>query len=381
MKRNWKRVVALLTVLAISVFTLAACGSSNAASTGAASNAGSTAASAATTEQASAASAAVETATAGAVELVGKNLATDDIKIAYVPISTAGIMNKMSIYAFRSALAPYPNVTLDIFDPGYDTQTEITILNDCVNQKYDAIICEITDAVSLAKSIRDAEQNGIPVITINTTCDEVHSMHITGDDYLGGQQGAKAVADKFGNDAGLNVIIIDVPPAMQETNLLSKGVTDYMEANTNWTLLAKQGIENYSQEDANTAMRDLLTKYDDVDVVFCAIDDLTVGVVQAIDAAGRGDGSIQVWGHMGYPAAYELLLAKNPSMMGLNWGDMFNEYSYAMLAALNYIATGYTAQLAGRESTPEVLFATEPLFAEDAETIYTITRWGWALES
>lgn len=309
----------------------------------------------------------------------GKDVHAEELRVAYVPISTAGIMNKMVLYAFNQVLAPYPNITLDVFDPGYDTQKEISILNDCITQKYDAIICEITDSVSLATPITNAEQAGIPVITINTTCDAVHSLHITGDDYLGGLQGAAAIAEKFGNDAGLNIVIIDVPPAMQETNLLAQGVIDYMEANTNWTLLARQGIDNYSQEDANTAMRDLLTKYEDIDVVFCAIDDLTVGAVQAIDASGRGDGSIAVWGHMGYPAAYELLLAKNPSMYGLNWGDMFTEYSYAMLAAINYIATGYTAQLAGREATPEVLFATQPLFADDAETIYSITRWPWAL--
>lgn len=317
-------------------------------------------------------------ASAGAFE--GKNIAEDPIKIAYVPISTAGIMNKIVLYAFEQVLAPYPNVTLDVYDPGYDTQTELTILNDCITQEYDAIICEITDAVSLAAPIREAEQAGIPVITINTTCDEVHSLHITGDDYLGGQQGAEAIATKLGKDAGLNYVIIDVPPAMQETNLLAVGVIDYMEANTNWNLLVRQGIDNYSQEDANTAMRDILTKYEDIDAVFCAIDDLTVGVVQAIDAAGRGDGSIAVWGHMGYPAAYELLLEGNPSMAGLNWGDLFCEYSYAMLAALNYISTGYTAQLAGRTSTPEALFATSPLYAEDVEEIYTITRWAWALE-
>lgn len=348
-----KRMVCLVLVLVFCIALFAGCGSNSASSGNSQSVAG----------------------------FEGKNIAEDAIKIAYVPISTAGIMNKMSIYAFEQALAPYPNVTLDIYDPGYDTQTEITILNDCITQGYDAIICEITDAVSMAAPIREAEQSGIPVITINSTCDEVHSLHITGDDYLGGQQGAAAIAEKFGNDAGLNVVIIDVPPAMQETNLVAAGVIDYMNEYTNWNLLVRQGVENYSQEDANTAMRDILTKYEDVDVVFCAIDDLTVGVVQAIDAAGRGDGSIAVWGHMGYPAAYELLLEGNPSMYGLNWGDQFCEYSYAMLAALNFISTGYTAQLAGRTDTPEALFATSPLYADDAEEIYTITRWEWALEN
>lgn len=373
--KKGRRVIAILLALTFSVFLFAGCGSTGTA------NATASEAVAAASAAAETAQAAAETATEAAAAMSGKNLETDDIKVAYVPISTAGIMNKMVIYAFNEVLKPYKNIKLDIFDPGYDTQTEITILNDCINQKYDAIICEITDAVSLATSIRNAEQAGIPVITINTTTEEVHSLHITGDDYLGGLQGAEAMANRLGADAGIKYVIIDVPPAMQESNFVAKGVTDYLDANTNWELLAKQGIENYSQEDANTAMRDLLTKYEDIGAVFCAIDDLTVGAVQAIDAVGRGDGSIQVWGHMGYPAAYDLLLSKNPSMAGLNWADMFNEYSYAMLAALNYIAIGYTAQLAGRTDTPQVLFATTPLFAEDVEKIYTITRWEDALAS
>lgn len=37
--------------------------------------------------------------------------------------------------------------------------------------------------------------------------------------------------------------------------------------------------DNFSQEGANTAMRDLLTKYDDIDIVFNMMDDLTTGTV------------------------------------------------------------------------------------------------------
>ena len=120
-----KKYLALVMVLALAVCLFAGCGS---------------------TAEAPAAD-----APAAASAFGGKDLNTETAKIAYIPISTAGVTNQMVKLAFDDALMPYNgNVIVDWFDCGYDTQTQITMVNDAVTQGYDLIMLESSDPVSLA---------------------------------------------------------------------------------------------------------------------------------------------------------------------------------------------------------------------------------------
>ena len=305
-----------------------------------------------------------------------KDLSVDKIKIAYIPISTAGVTNKMVEMAFNDVLSTYKdNVTLDFFDPGYDPQTEITMLNDCVSQGYDLIFIECADPISFMTPITEAEKAGIPVITLNIGCDAVHTFHIRGVDYHSGYTACQVLADAFGSDTGKNVVIIDCPAEATSTNKQAAGFEDYMKANTNWTIIDHQYIANFSQEIASTTMRDVLTKHNDIDLVFCMQDDLTMGVLQALEASGRNDGSIQVYGNIGYPSTFTELKNHNPSLYGLNMSDMYTEYTVAMEMGLYFVITGQTAVTMGLDKTPELALPIFPVTPDNVDTMTTLSRY------
>lgn len=350
MKRSAKKVLALSLAAVMMLALLTACGGDDSDSGSSGSNGGS------------------------AVQLSGKNLYEEGAKIAYIPISTAGITNVMVKLAFDDVLSVYKGkVTVDYFDAGYDTQTQITMVNDCVNQGYDAIFIECADPVSLATPVADAEAAGIPVITSNLTAETVHTLHIQGVDYLAGWTAAEALANDFGANSGKNVVIVDCPAAMAATNLQSNGFLDYMEANTNWVLLDDRNVDNFSQEGANTAMRDLLTKFDNIDFVFCVQDDLTAGVLQAIEGAGRNDGSITVFGNVGFPSTFSAMNSGN--LYGLCWSDMYTQYSVAMQQALFFIQTGLTANAMGLTETPVIDIYAVAVTPENSEMYTVLSRW------
>ena len=61
--------------------------------------------------------------------------------------------------------------TLDVYDGEASVDTEVQIMDELINQKYDAIILQATDAAGLAASVDKAEAAGIPVITCNLDAD------------------------------------------------------------------------------------------------------------------------------------------------------------------------------------------------------------------
>ena len=372
----FKKAIALACVAALCVTTLAACGSSS----GSDSSASSTAA--ASTAASTAASSAAVAPAAAAGEITPKVLGTDEIKIAYIPISTAGVTNKIVELAFNDTIDAYKDsgtITVDYFDPGYDAQTQITMVNDAVNQGYDCIFLECADPVSLATPVAEAEAAGIPVITLNLNAETPHTLHLRGVDYQAGWKAAETLAGDLGADKELGVVIIDCPAAMAATNLQSNGFLDYMDANTNWVLLDHRNVDNFSQEGANTAMRDILTKYDNIDIVFNMMDDLTTGTLQAIEAAGRNDGSIVVYGNMGNPSTFDVLTNGSGDLYGLNFADYYTEYCMGMAYALYYAMTGICGGTLGYTATPEYALTCWPVTPENADIYKVMSRWDLAL--
>lgn len=304
------------------------------------------------------------------------DLNTDSVKLAYIPISTAGATNKLVEIAFKDMLEPYADtITIDYFDPGYDVQTQIQMVNDCVNQGYDALFIECADPVSLTTPVAEAEAAGVACITLNLNCEAIHSLHVRGVDYLAGYTAAEVLAEEFGADSAKNVVIIDCPAAMTSTNLQSVGFFDYMSENTNWTLLEDRNIDNFSQEDANTAMRDILTKYDNIDIVYGVMDDVTSGALQAIEAAGKDDGSITVYGNIGGPGTLGAIKAGSKALYGLTLSDYYTEMSVAMGLGLYFAMTGQTAATMGLDATPEIGLKVFPITPDNAADMIIISRW------
>lgn len=108
MKKNLKKILALIMTAAMMFTLLTACGGGGETQNPDGDNPGD------------------ET-----LSITPKVLGQDEIKIAYIPISTAGVTNKMVELAFNDTIDAYKDtITVDYFDPGYDAQTQINMVNE-----------------------------------------------------------------------------------------------------------------------------------------------------------------------------------------------------------------------------------------------------------
>jgi len=305
----------------------------------------------------------------------GKNIYVDPIKIAQISISTAGIINQLVQLSFREQLIRYPNVTVVHWDAEYDPNRQVVLVQEAITQGFDAIIIECMDPFAVNGAIEEAEKAGIPVISVNAAMPQtLHTMYMCGADHSSGWMSAEIMVEMLGSREG-TAIVLDCPPPMKPAARMGTGFEDYIQQNTNIRLIEQIGIDGFSAENAQTAMRDCLTKYGpgDITMVYCANDDIAMGAVNAIEQAGRGGEGILVSGFNGFRNGLELV--RDGKLAVTMWGDTYTQNALAFYVAMNAIATGLTAYKAGYSETPIVEQPMIPTTSENIEDIMAVSRW------
>lgn len=304
----------------------------------------------------------------------GKDILNDDIKIAFICSSATGITTSQYYVVFDEFFKIYDNVTWQIFDGQFDITIQNNCIQECITQGYDAIICEVLDSEALNSTIKEAEDAGIPFIDINPGATGVHTLHVQGADYAMGWQGASELAKALNNEG--NIILLEPPAAQVATSRQGTGAREYLQQNTNMTILSEQYIDDWSQENAMTIMTDLLTKYDDIDAIYAASDDMALGAVQAVKNAGREGDGILIWGGNGTPNGLEAV--KNGEMFGTSFCNQYNEMFAAIEAALFCISTGVNASSVGYDFVPTINWTITAIRQDNCD--FPIALWDYCME-
>lgn len=134
--------------------------------------------------------------------------------------------------------------------------------------------------------IQRAIDEGIEVINFDIAIDVDGVYRVAGDNYDMGVQGANYIVDKIGTEG--EVVILEVPSAGSVSELRAGGFFDTIEEiapDLNIHTYASQ----FTREDGLSDFADILTSMNHIDAVFSLDDETSIGVLQAIDEAGRDD--------------------------------------------------------------------------------------------
>jgi ribose transport system substrate-binding protein len=191
-----------------------------------------------------------------------------------------------------------------------DIDTQINAIDNFISQGVDLIVLAPADSTGLVASVKKAVNAGITVVNIDVKLDEnalvkaglpKDFLFVGPDNADGAALSGDALGQKLGK--GGKVFIIEGNPgadnATQRKNGFMRSVDKY-----GLNLLASN-TAHWETEEANSVMTNLLVKYPDVQGVMCANDDMVLGVVKALDAAGRSD--VQVVGFDNISAVQALI--------------------------------------------------------------------------
>ena len=296
-----------------------------------------------------------------------KNPYSDELKIGFIIDNIGHPVGAAWKTGVEEEVAAYPNIQLQCFDGKSSAETQIQQMTDLINQDYDGILLQAADSAALAASVREAEEAGIPVITLNLDADTPHTALVAMVDYEAGRMVAKAIAEAIGGKG--NVVVIQATPGASRGINLEAGFEDELKSWPEITLLDKQSGD-WLTEKANEVMRDFMTKYDKIDGVFCANDAMAEGASQAAEAMGRLEG-MQIWGADGEAKALEYI--EQGKMTGTIYTNCFDQGKTAFRLMLYALSSDI--QPSEYEATPVVKMGPIVATKDTLDQIPESIRW------
>ncbi|MCD8350914.1 MAG: sugar ABC transporter substrate-binding protein [Planctomycetaceae bacterium] len=192
-----------------------------------------------------------------------------------------------------------------------DIDTQVNAMENFITRGVDMIILAPADSVGLVPSVKKAVDAGILVLNFDVTLDKQALVaNDLPEDFLfvgpDNEEGSERVGDfmaaKLGS--GAKVIIIEGNPGADNAKQRKAG---FMKTVEKYNLeLLESTTAHWETEEANTVMTNLLTRFPDVQGVMCANDSMALGVVKALEAAGRIN-DIDVVGFDNIGACQELI--------------------------------------------------------------------------
>ena len=291
----------------------------------------------------------------------------DEIKIAYVAHDIGTPHNQAWLEGIKRECASWSNIKIGEFDGQSSAETQVRLMGDIINQGYDAIIIQCSDGTALAQSVAQAEEAGIPVITLNLDADTVHSALVMAVDYDAGRMAADKMAEQLGGKGKIG--IIQGVPGLHRTDNLEQGFRETIANYPDIEIVDAQSA-SFEKEKAMTVMNSFLQSHSDLAGVFCINDAMAEGAALAADSKGLG-GKLCIWGADGEKDA--LAMIENGQMSGTIYTNSWDEGSTAAKIALLMIGSEYSYNVL--TETPQVIM--EPIVAtkETVGSIAAEDRW------
>lgn len=168
-----------------------------------------------------------------------------------------------------------------------DPATQANAVQDLEIQGIDALVILPTDPDPLVNAIKEVKGKGTFVAIVDrapsVNDNSVRDLYVAGNNGALGEVAGKYIAE---NTPDAEVVVIrglPIPIDQERQDGFDKGI-----AGSNVKVLDRQ-FGNWNRDDAFKVMQDYLTKHPKIDVVWCQDDDMAVGVLQAIEQAGRTD--------------------------------------------------------------------------------------------
>ena len=196
------------------------------------------------------------------------------------------------------------NVELVVVDAGDDAAKQISQIEQCVSEGYDAILFEPVDPDGLRDAAKAAADAGVIMINIVSACTDWESAGISavscGDNVKAGENEMQHVADLLGGKG--NIAILTGPSSTTDTTARLEGYRNILANYPDMTEVIAPADCAWDTAKAQSTVESWLSAYD-LDAIVCQNDGMAVG---AGNAAGANSG-IVITGLDGTPDGYEAI--------------------------------------------------------------------------
>jgi ribose transport system substrate-binding protein len=229
----------------------------------------------------------------------------------------------LTVKAGAEAAAKESNADITWQGPSKETEIDkqISIVEDMISSKADAIVMAACDENALIGTVQKAVNAGIPVVTIDSGVkSDLPISFVATDNIAGAKAAARELARLIGNEG--EVGLIPFVPGAATSEMRVQGFKEALNEFPNIKLVSTL----YSQSDAAKGMnvtQDMMTANPNLKGIFAANEPGATGAAQAVKAAGK-TGTVKL---VAFDAAEEeiatlkdgtvqALVVQNPYQMG-----------------------------------------------------------------
>ena len=178
-----------------------------------------------------------------------------------------------------------------------DLNKEISDIQGMVDQGADVLIISPLNSEGLDPALDYAKENGVPVMTIDRllTTKEACVDYIgwIGSDFVEqGRRAADAMIRETGGEANLAILL--GAPGVNVTTDRNNGFMERLdEVDHNITIVAEQAA-NYERAMGQTVTEQLIASNPEIDAIYAHNDEMALGAVAALQAAGYAPGDVKI---------------------------------------------------------------------------------------
>lgn len=251
MKKSLKRVLLAVSISALAMFTLAGCGKSGLDS-------------------------------GGSSESKVETKKPKDIKVG-ASLSTLSNPFFVSVKKGINDLAKKNGTNVQVSDAQNDTAKQNNDIEDLITKKVDVLIINPVDSSAITPAVKDANDAGIPVITVDRSSEGGKVLTLVASNSTkGGKMAAEFLIKKLGNNA--KVAELQGIPGASATRERGKGFDKYAKGKLD--IVAKQ-TAGFDRAKGLSTTENILQGNSDIVGIFSQNDEMALGAVQAVKSANK----------------------------------------------------------------------------------------------
>jgi inositol transport system substrate-binding protein len=207
-----------------------------------------------------------------------------------VTIGVTMLFDDLWLTTLRDAMTEYaatqPNVELVMVDSKEDVATQLAQVENFVTQKVDAIVVIAANTDAADPMTKAAQDAGIPLVYVNRLPSNLPEgvSYVGSDSIQAGIMQAEWLAEKLGGKG--NVVIMNGNLAQEAAQKRTEGEKQVFAKFPDIKII-REDTGNWSRDQGLALMENWLASGDQIDAVASNNDEMAIGAIQAIDAAGK----------------------------------------------------------------------------------------------
>lgn len=206
-----------------------------------------------------------------------------------IPAATHGWAGGMNFHAKETVERleeVYPDLDF-VLATASDPGKQVNDIEDMVaTRNIDALVVLPFESDPLTPPVQAVADSGawVTVVDRGLSVEGIQDLYVAGDNSGFGKVSGEFMAQQM-PDGGDIVVLRGIPTTIDNERV--EGFNAAIEGSGINVLDMEHG--NWNRDDSFTVMQDFLSKYPNIDAVWASDDDMAIGVLAAIEAAGRDD--------------------------------------------------------------------------------------------